>query len=91
MNDTQALRGVQPMDERERVVEEAKNKGGDESAAVPPLSDEEIQAMQQARFQERVQRVLAVMQRERVDWRGVPFVAADGRIGVRVVPVEAQT
>jgi hypothetical protein len=78
------------VDERERAVEEAKSRGGDESAAVPPLSDEAIRAMQQTRFQERVQRVQEVMQRERVDWRGVPFIAPDGRIGVRVVPVEVQ-
>jgi len=54
----------------------------------PPLSDEAIRAMQQARFQERVERVLAVMRRERVDFRGLPFIGDDGRIGVRVVPIE---
>jgi hypothetical protein len=44
--------------------------------------------LQRRRFQERVERVLEVMRRERVDWRGLPFIGADGRIGVRVVPVE---
>jgi hypothetical protein len=52
------------------------------------MSDEQWEALRRQRFQARVQRVLAVMQEERVDWRGVPFVAADGRIGVRVMPVE---
>ena len=51
-------------------------------------SDAELESLRRERFQARVQRVLAVMQEERVDWRGVPFVAADGRIGVRVMPVE---
>ncbi len=51
------------------------------------MSDEVIRELQARRFQERVQRVLEVMQRERIDWRGLAFVAADGRIGVRVVPV----
>ncbi len=55
------------------------------------MSDEAIREVQQRRFRERVQRVLEAMQRERVDWRGLPFIAADGRIGVRVVPVETTT
>ncbi|MFB3882890.1 MAG: hypothetical protein ACE149_16620 [Armatimonadota bacterium] len=59
-----------------------------ERAESASLSDEEIRAMQRQRFQQRVERVLEVMRRERVDWRGLPFIGADGRIGVRVVPIE---
>jgi len=33
---------------------------------------------------------LAVMKEQRIDWRGVPVVTQDGRIGVKVVPVEMQ-
>ncbi len=53
------------------------------------LDDEAIERMRQERFGRRVQRVLEVMKEERVDWRGVPFIAPDGRIGVRVMPVDA--
>lgn len=52
------------------------------------MSDEAIEQLKRRRFQERVQRVLAVMQEERIDWRGVPHVTPDGRIGVRILPVE---
>jgi len=52
------------------------------------LSDDAIEAMKRQRFHQRVQRVLAVMQQERIDWRGVPFITPDGRIGVRLAPVE---
>jgi hypothetical protein len=54
----------------------------------PQITDEAIELLQRQRFQQRVQRVLAVMREERVDWRGVAFLTPDGRIGVRVVPVE---
>jgi hypothetical protein len=54
----------------------------------PELPDEAIEEIKRRRFQERVQRVMAVMQQERIDWRGIPFLTPDGRIGVRVVPVE---
>jgi len=54
----------------------------------PELSDEVIEQLRQTRFRERVQRVLEVMQEERIDWRGIAFIAPDGRIGVRVVPVD---
>jgi len=37
-----------------------------------------------------VERVLAVMQEERIDWRGVARVTSDGRIAVSVVPVEME-
>jgi hypothetical protein len=53
------------------------------------LSDDAIDELRQERFQHRVQRVLAVMQAERIDWRGLPVITADGRIAVRVVPVDA--
>jgi hypothetical protein len=56
--------------------------------AADELSEQRLEEIRQRRFQERVERVLEVMRRERVDWRGIPFIAADGRIGVRVVPVE---
>jgi len=52
------------------------------------LSEQRLEEIRRRRFQERVERVLEVMRRERVDWRGLPFIGADGRIGVRVVPVE---
>ncbi len=52
------------------------------------ISEEQIEQMRQARFRERVERVLAAMKKERIDWRGVPFIGPDGRISVRVVPVE---
>jgi predicted N-acetyltransferase YhbS len=55
------------------------------------LDDDAIERLKQERFQQRVQRVLAAMREERVDWRGVPVVTPDGRIAVRVVPVEAGT
>ena len=51
-------------------------------------TDEQIEALKQTRFRERVERVLAVMQTERVAWRGIPVVTPDGRIGVQVVPVD---
>lgn len=52
---------------------------------------EEKQPTYQEQFQARVRRVLAVMQQERIDWRGIPTFTQDGRVGVRVVPVEMQT
>lgn|GEM_PF-1378665 len=52
------------------------------------LSEEQLEQMRQARFRERVGCVLAVMREERIDWRGLPTVTPDGRIVVRVVPVE---
>jgi len=56
--------------------------------AAEGLSEQRLEEIRRRRFQERVERVLEVMRRERVDWRGVPFIGADGRIGVRVAPVE---
>jgi hypothetical protein len=64
------------MDERERAEPAAE------------LSEERLDEIRRQRFQQRVERVREVMQRERVDWRGLPFIGADGRIGVRVVPIE---
>lgn len=52
------------------------------------LSDEEIAALARRRFRERVTRVLAVMQEERIDWRATLYVTPDGRIAARVMPVE---
>ena len=60
----------------------------EQAKADPTLSDADINEMKRQRFQQRVRRVLAVMQEERIDWRGVPFLMSDGRIGVRVCPVE---
>jgi len=54
----------------------------------PELPDEAIEEIKRRRFQQRVQRVMAVMQQERIDWRGIPFLTPDGRIGVRVLPVD---
>ena len=51
-------------------------------------TDEQIEELKQKRFRGRVERVLATMAAERIDWRGIPVVTPDGRIGVRVVPVE---
>jgi hypothetical protein len=61
---------------------------GNKPADDPGLTDEAIEEMKRKRFETRVNRVLAVMREERIDWRGVPLVTPDGRIGVRVVPVE---
>jgi len=52
------------------------------------LSDDEISRLQEERFRQRVERVLAVMREERVDWRGAPFLTPDGRIAVRILPME---
>ena len=71
------------MEDGERTKEERP-----QATDSPPLSDAEIEEMKRQRFQQRVQRVLAVMQEERIDWRGLPFLTPDGRIGVRVRPVE---
>jgi len=54
----------------------------------PELSDAALEELRRQRFQERVQRVLAVMTRERIDWRGIACITPDGRIAVRVVPIE---
>lgn len=56
----------------------------------PDLPDEAIEELKARRFRERVARVLAVMQEERIDWRAAPFLTPDGRVGVRVLPVEMQ-
>ncbi len=54
----------------------------------PQLSDAEIERLKSQRFQERVERVLEVMTRERVDWRAIPYITPDGRVVARVVPAE---
>lgn len=71
------------MEDGERTNEERQ-----QAIDSPPLSDADIDEMKRHRFQQRVQRVLAVMQEERIDWRGVPFLTRDGRIGVRIWPAE---
>ena len=63
---------------------------GTKPADDPGLTDKAIEEMTRKRFEARVNRVLAVMKEERIDWRGVPLVTPDGRIGVRVVPVEME-
>ena len=72
-----------PVDETEGRTEDCAGAGGE-------ISDQAIEALKRERFQQRVQRVLEVMQRERVDWRGVAYIAPDGRIGARVAPVEME-
>ena len=52
--------------------------------------DEKREPTYQDQFKARVARVAAVMQEERIAWRGIPAFTQDGRVGVRVVPVEAQ-
>jgi len=54
----------------------------------PTLPDEELDRLRHERFRKRVGRVLAVMRQERIDWRGRPYLTSDGRVGVRVEPVE---
>jgi len=51
-------------------------------------SDQELETLARRRFQERVNRVLAVMREERIDWRAIPYVTPEGRIAARVAPVE---
>ena len=55
------------------------------------LSDADLEALARRRFEERVNRVLAVMREERIDWRAVPYVTPDGRIAARLAPVEMQS
>ncbi len=52
------------------------------------LTDGQLEELRRHRFEERVNRVLQVMREQRIDWRGIPFVTPEGRIAVRVVPVE---
>jgi len=52
------------------------------------VTDAELERIRRERFGRRVERVLAAMREERIDWKGVAFIAPDGRVGVRVVPVE---
>jgi len=63
---------------------------GTKPADDPGLTDDAIEEMKRTRFEARVTRVLAAMREERIDWRGIPLVTPDGRIGVRVVPVEME-
>ena len=56
----------------------------------PALSDAELESLRRRRFEERVERVQAVMREQRIDWEGIAFVTTEGRIVVRVVPIEIQ-
>ena len=71
------------MEHGERAKEDRK-----QATDGPALSDADIEEMKRQRFQERVERVLEVMTRERVDWRAIPHITPDGRIVTRVVPAE---
>jgi len=62
--------------------------GSDEKAV--ELNDAELEALRRRRFEERVERVQAVMREQRIDWQGIAFLTAVGTVGVRVVPVEAR-
>ena len=62
-------------------------KGPVEATKVTEISNEDLERIRLERFQERVNRVVAVMKRERVDWRGMPFIQ-DGQIRARVIPVD---
>lgn len=55
------------------------------------LSDAALESLARQRFQERVNRVLAVMREERIDWRAVLYVTPEGRIAARVAPAEMQS
>jgi len=66
-----------------------KATGAEQERTIEEL-EAEAQAKRQVDFRGRVERVLAVMKEQRIDWRGVPVVTQDGRIGVKVVPVEMQ-
>jgi pyruvate/oxaloacetate carboxyltransferase len=58
---------------------------------VPHTEDQDLVRLEQLRrqrFQQRVQRVLEAMRRERIDWRAVPYLTPDGRIIARILPVE---
>ena len=62
-----------------------------EEGRAPALSDAELELMTRQRFQARLDRVLAVMREERIDWRAVAYVTADGRLAARVAPVDVPT
>ncbi len=68
------------------MSDSTEKQKGEEKVDLP---DEALEMMRQQRFRERVERVLEVMQRERIDWRGLPFIKPDGRIGVRVAPFDS--
>jgi len=58
---------------------------------LPELSEEQMQELQQRRFQARVRHVLQEMNEQRIDWQGVPEWVPDSaggwRLVIRVVPV----
>jgi hypothetical protein len=63
--------------------------GEDPKGAAQPLTDAALRAEQERRFQQRVARVIEFMRQQGVDFRGIPLITQDGRIGARVVPVPA--
>ena len=69
-------------------MDEAQDTRAEERRTEATLADEELDRLRRERFRERVGRVLAAMRQERIDWRGHPYLTGDGRIGVRVEPVE---
>jgi hypothetical protein len=54
------------------------------------LTDAELRALAETRFRERVDRVLATMREQRIDFMGQPFVTPTGTLAARVVPIEMQ-
>ena len=68
--------------------EQATSRTQEAAPGGDSVTDAELERIRRQRFGRRVERVLAVMREERIDWKGVPFIAPDGRVGVRVVPVE---
>ena len=67
------------------MSDSTEKQKGEEKVDLP---DEALEMLRQQRFRERVERVLEVMRRERIDWQGLPFIKPDGRIGVRVAPFD---
>jgi len=59
-----------------------------EHPGLTAASDEALEAVRRARFRQRVERVLGIMRQERIDWRALAFITPDGRIALRVVPIE---
>jgi len=54
------------------------------------LTEERLEELRRERFAARVAKVREVMQEQRVDFRGLPLITADGRIAVQIIPVEMQ-
>jgi hypothetical protein len=82
----QTIAGVMPGGEGMPSTAEAES-GGEAGQSTEQI-EQELQRRKEADFQQRLRRVLEVMRAERIDWRGAPFFTPDGRIAVRVVPIE---